>query len=148
MSGGGGNEPNLTPFIDLFSVLICFLLMTAAWVQLESMPTSIEKTTTSEAPPTEAPPPQNDEKKVSLAVTVFKDRVILKENEIETVVPNIGSDVGKDRIQTLLATWRQRFPQKKDVVLNTDASVLYGDMIKMYDLLVASDWPDVGINPQ
>ncbi len=148
MSAGGGNEPNLTPFIDLFSVLICFLLMTAAWVQLESMPTSIEKTTTSEAPPTEAPPPQNDEKKVSLAVTVFKDRVILKENETETVVPNVGGDVGKDRIQTLLATWRQRFPKKKDVVLNTDASVLYGDMIKMYDLLVASDWPDVGINPQ
>lgn len=148
MSGGGGNEPNLTPFIDLFSVLICFLLMTAAWVQLESMPTSIEKTTTSEAPPTETPPPVNDEKKVSLAVTVFKDRVILKENETETVVPNLGGDVAKDRIQTLLATWRQRFPKKKDVVLNTDASVLYGDMIKMYDLLVASDWPDVGINPQ
>ncbi|NUN05285.1 MAG: biopolymer transporter ExbD [Bdellovibrio sp.] len=148
MSGGGGNEPNLTPFIDLFSVLICFLLMTAAWVQLESMPTSIEKTTTSEAPPTEAPPPVNDEKKVSLAVTVFKDRVVLKEDEIETVVPNLGGDVAKDRIQTLLGTWRQRFPKKKDVVLNTDASVLYGDMIKMYDLLVASDWPDVGINPQ
>lgn len=147
MSGGGGNEPNLTPFIDLFSVLICFLLMTAAWVQLESMPTSIEKTTTSEASPTDSPP-VNDEKKVSLAVTVFKDRVILKENEVETVIPNVGSDFGKDRIQSLLATWRQRFPQKKDVVLNTDASVLYGDMIKMYDLLVASDWPDVGINPQ
>lgn len=147
MAGGGGNEPNLTPFIDLFSVLICFLLMTAAWVQLESMPTSIEKTTTSETA-SEAPPPLNDEKKVSLAVTVFKDRVVLKENEIETVIPNTGADVGKGRIQSLLANWRQRFPQKKDVVLNTDAGVLYGDMIKMYDLLVSSDWPDVGINPQ
>lgn len=148
MAGGGGNEPNLTPFIDLFSVLICFLLMTAAWVQLESMPTSIEKTTTSDAPPSEAPPPLNDEKKVSLAVTLFKDRVVLKENETETVIPHVGAQVEQERLQSILSQWRQRFPQKKDVVLNTSAGVLYGDMIKMYDLLVSSDWPDVGINPQ
>ena len=43
MAGGGGNEPNLTPFIDLFSVLVCFLLMTAAWLQLESLQVQIEK---------------------------------------------------------------------------------------------------------
>jgi biopolymer transport protein ExbD len=30
MGGGGGHEPNLTPLIDLFSVLIVFLLLTAA----------------------------------------------------------------------------------------------------------------------
>jgi biopolymer transport protein ExbD len=43
MAGGGGSEPNLTPFIDLFSVLICFLLMTAAWLSLEAFPVQIEK---------------------------------------------------------------------------------------------------------
>ena len=65
MAGGGGNEPNLTPFIDLFSVLICFLLMTAAWLQLESMQTNIEKATTSSAP--SSPPPENkpEEKRFS-----------------------------------------------------------------------------------
>ena len=82
MAAGGGNEPNLTPFIDLFSVLVCFLLMTAAWVQLESMPTSIEKTTAGEPPatPPDQPPP---EKKTALAISMFMDKVILKENEIE-----------------------------------------------------------------
>lgn len=150
MSGGGGNEPNLTPFIDLFSVLICFLLMTAAWIQLESLPTSIEKPAVNEAGPTEPPPEQkNDEKKTTLSVLLSPDKVTLKENEKENEVANVPVDgFDKAKIKQILLDWRQRFPQKKDVVLNTEASVLYGDMIRMYDLLIASDWPDVGINPQ
>ena len=43
MSGGGGNEPNLTPLIDLFSVLIVFLLMTASWIQLDSLQVQVEQ---------------------------------------------------------------------------------------------------------
>lgn len=149
MAGGGGSEPNLTPFIDLFSVLICFLLMTAAWIQLESMPSSIEKTTSSNAPPPkDSPPPPKDEKKVSLAVTVFADKITLKENEKELIVQNIGTEFDKEKLQLEFSRWRSQYQDKKDVVLNTDPAVTYGDLIKMYDLLVASDWPDVGINPQ
>lgn len=148
MAGGGGSEPNLTPFIDLFSVLICFLLMTAAWIQLESMPSSIEKTTTSNTPPPESSDPVKDEKKVSLAVTVFTDKITLKENDEELTVKNIGTEFDKDKLQAEFLKWRSRYPVKKDVVLNTDQGITYGDLIKMYDLLVASDWPDVGINPQ
>lgn len=148
MAGGGGSEPNLTPFIDLFSVLICFLLMTAAWIQLESMPSSIEKTTTSNTPPPESSDPVKDEKKVSLAVTVFTDKITLKENDEELTVKNIGTEFDKDKLQAEFLKWRSRYPVKKDVVLNTDQGITYGDLIKMYDFLVASDWPDVGINPQ
>lgn len=149
MAGGGGSEPNLTPFIDLFSVLICFLLMTAAWIQLESMPSSIEKTTGSITPlPPGAPPLPKDEKKVLLAVTVFTDKISLKENDKELVVKNKGTELDKEKLQFEFSRWRRQYQEKKDVVLNTDSSVTYGDLIKMYDLLVASDWPDVGINPQ
>lgn len=148
MAGGGGSEPNLTPFIDLFSVLICFLLMTAAWIQLESMPSSIEKTTASNAPAPQDPPPKKDEKKITLAVTVFADKITLKENDKELVVQNVGNDFDKEKLQLEFSRWRSQYQDKKDVVLNTDPAVTYGDLIKMYDLLVASDWPDVGINPQ
>lgn len=148
MAGGGGSEPNLTPFIDLFSVLICFLLMTAAWIQLESMPSSIEKTTASNALSPQDPPPPKDEKKITLAVTVFADKITLKENDKELVVQNIGNDFDKGKLQLEFSRWRSQYQDKKDVVLNTDPAVTYGDLIKMYDLLVASDWPDVGINPQ
>ncbi|MBL7544024.1 MAG: biopolymer transporter ExbD [Bdellovibrionaceae bacterium] len=148
MAGGGGSEPNLTPFIDLFSVLICFLLMTAAWIQLDSMPSSIEKATAGPTPPVDMVTPPNDEKKISLSVTVYSDKILLKENDRELFVQNIGSQFDKEKLKLEFERWRMAYQDKKDVVLNTDALVTYGDLIKMYDLLVASDWPDVGINPQ
>ncbi len=147
MAGGGGNEPNLTPFIDLFSVLICFLLMTAAWLQLESMQTNIEKATTSSTP--SSPPPENkpEEKKVQLSVMIYSDRIIAKEDDRETVIQNMPDGFDRPALQTLLAQWKARFPEKRDVVLTSDKSAVYGDLISMYDFLIEADFPDVGISP-
>src|SRR4051794_29040465 len=47
VGGGGGHsgrrrsldaEINLVPFIDLLSMCICFLLMTAVWIQIGALP--------------------------------------------------------------------------------------------------------------
>lgn len=149
MSAGGSNEPNLTPFIDLFSVLICFLLMTAAWIQLESVSVQVEKTPPPDSAAMEPTPPPDKppEKKTKLTVFMYSEKVVLLEDELETVVPNMGPAWDRDSILKKLTEWRQKFPEKKDVVLSTDAQVTYGTMIKMYDFLVQSDWPEVGINP-
>ncbi len=40
-----------------------------------------------------------------------------------------------------------KIPEKKDVVVNSQAGVVYGELIGVYDLLVETGWPDVGINP-
>jgi biopolymer transport protein TolR len=142
MSAGGGNEPNLTPFIDLFSVLVCFLLMTAAWLQLDTMNTSIEKAAASDAPSAEP------EKKVQLAVDMATDRVVMKQDEKSFEIRNTGSDFNKRGIEARLKAWRAQFPDRRDVVLSTETGVYYGAMINMYDLLIAEGWPDVGISPQ
>lgn len=150
MAGGGGSEPNLTPFIDLFSVLICFLLMTSAWLSLEAFPVQIEKTpdgTTSAQSPT-PPPDPGKEKKVSLSVTLNKESLKTKEGEIErTIRHQADGSLDESAIQILMADWRSKYPDRKDVILNTDQSVSYGRMIALYDLLVKLDWSDVGINP-
>ena len=148
MAGGGGSEPNLTPFVDLFSVLICFLLMTAAWLQLESMQVQIEKKPeASSSMDTTPPPPKDDSKKISLSVFMYTDKVIAKENEKETKIFNTDKGLDQEGLSRILQLWRTKYPEKKDLVLNTDAKVPYGAMIRMYDLFIASDWPDVGINP-
>jgi biopolymer transport protein ExbD len=146
MAGGGGNEPNLTPFIDLFSVLICFLLMTAAWLQLESLQTNIDVPKhSSESTTTEEPPPA-DEKKITLSVTVSQDKVVLKENDQEENVPRSGP-IQRNIVLEKLQSWKGKYPNKRDVVLSTESSAVYGDMITMYDLLIEADFPDVGLNP-
>ncbi|MBK7962870.1 MAG: biopolymer transporter ExbD [Bdellovibrionales bacterium] len=149
MSAGGSEEPNLTPFIDLFSVLVCFLLMTAAWVQLESVSVQVEKAPTPSdlATETAAPPEPPPPKKTKLTVLMTPEKIILLEDLQEMVLPHLGGMWDKDSLLRKLTSWRQKFPDKKDIVLSTEAQVTYGQMIKMYDLLVQSDWPEVGINP-
>lgn len=146
MAAGGGNEPNLTPFIDLFSVLVCFLLMTAAWLQLESLGTTIDKATASDSADFTPPPPS--EKKVQFSVTLEKDKVILKQDNVVTNVVNVQGKMDKRSIKHYLEKWKERFPDRRDVTLNTATGVLYGNLIGMYDLLIESGWPDVGINPE
>jgi biopolymer transport protein TolR len=149
MSGGGGNEPNLTPFIDLFSVLICFLLMTAAWLSLESVQVQVEKKKdpSVSADPSDPTPPPDKEKKTKLAVLMSVGKTIVIENDRETPIPNQGTDFDEQQLAGVLARWRQQYPEKKDILLNTEASITYGSMIKMYDFLISKDWNDVGISP-
>ncbi len=146
MAAGGGNEPNLTPFIDLFSVLVCFLLMTAAWLQLESLGTSIDKATASDS--TDFTPPPPSEKKVNFTVTLEKDKVVLREDMSVINVANVSGEMNKQAIRTNLEKWKGRFPDRRDVTLNTASGVRYGALITMYDLLIDTGWPDVGINPE
>lgn len=149
MSAGGSNEPNLTPFIDLFSVLICFLLMTAAWLSLESVQVQVEKKKdpSVSADPSDPNPPPEKEKKTKLAVLMSVGRTVVIENDKETPIPNQGESFDEQQLAAVLARWRQLYPDKKDVLLNTEASITYGDMIKMYDFLITKDWVDVGISP-
>jgi biopolymer transport protein ExbD len=148
MAGGGGNEPNLTPFIDLFSVLICFLLMTAAWLQLETVQVNIEKPNPKDvAAATPEPTPDDKAPKVSLSVFLYPDRVVAQENEQQTPIGHLGGVLNEDGLVRLLQTWRAKFPDKKDIVLKTEATVTYGQMIRLYDLIVGADWPEVGISP-
>lgn len=148
MAGGGGHEPNLTPFIDLFSVLICFLLMSTAWINLEVLPSNIEKATSSDSPPPQGAPPPPDEKKVSLSIDMKVSETALNEDGKVLQLSNLASGLDVQAIGKVLEQWKERHPQKNDVVLNTEAAVKYGEMIKLYDLLIKKNFPEVGINPQ
>jgi biopolymer transport protein ExbD len=144
-AGGGGQEPNLTPFIDLFSVLICFLLMTAAWLQLEGMPADIEKAAARE--PSSEPQPEPP-KKTRLSVTLERGVTVFAEDERQTRVPAAGRELNADRIRAVLAQWKMKYPDRGDLILSSRPGVVYGDLIRAYDLLVQAGWPDVGIDPK
>lgn len=150
MAGGGANEPNLTPFIDLFSVLICFLLMTAAWIQLESMQVSIEKKPmlnpdmASDVPP---PPEEPKKPETKLALHLKLNQILAKENELERVIPVSGLGVDTPQLSALLTDWRARFGEKQVLVIHAGDKATYGQLIRLYDVVIRSGWPEVGINP-
>lgn len=152
LSTPGGNrksanfELNLVPFIDLFSALICFLLMTAAWQNLEVIntgnpPKSVdlrdgETSSTSEKPP--AP-------KVVLSVTLYHDRIELIENNSVRTLHNLSGAIDVAQLKSTLSVWSKRYPSKKDVLLSSENRAPYKSLILLMDRLIEAGFPEVGI---
>ncbi len=135
---------DLTPFIGLFAMLVILLIVTAAWNHLESFKTKTDSVTAAES----TPPEDEKKKQIKLSVLIQPKEINLKLDEDGQIYPFIVKDFDREEIKERLALWKQRYPKKKDVVLITDNSVDYGQMIEMMDLLVAGGFPDVGVSTQ
>ena len=135
--GGGGRgrkvyaELNLVPFIDLLSVCIVFLIATAVWIDLSSMPVdqALTDPTVVPPPPPDPPPPP------PLTVHVRADGIwIGRRVEEGRNFAMIGTDYDWPAVETELETDRRAWPDETQVVLVTDDGVQYQHMIHALDL--------------
>ena len=75
----------------------------------------------------------------------------MSEDESSTKLPIELDPTGNlkmDRVKQTLASWRGKYPDRKDVILNTENQIPYKHMIVTFDTLVGEGWPDVGVNTQ
>jgi biopolymer transport protein TolR len=149
--GGGGKsvnvELNLVPFIDLLSTLICFLLITAAWQELDSMASNAPPKSTAEMPDTPQPTPNpNEPKKAMLILAIGTDKIDMSEDDKTINIPFVNGEPDLDRLTSVLRDWKTRFPDRKDLVLATDNKAKYKYLVLMMDTLKNENFPDVGIN--
>lgn len=152
-SGMGGGKSanvdlNLVPFIDLFSTLVCFLLMTAQWQELDVMRNAAPPKAASEMPPDQVqpPPPEDEKKKVILTVALGIQKTEIAEDDQIQIFPNIGDAPDKERLIAALRIWKEKYPDRKDLILVTDSKAKYKYMIQMMDTLIESKFPDVSVN--
>ena len=151
MSGSGGHgggkksanaELNLVPYIDLLSTLICFLLITAVWQQISSLPASGQAP--SDSPSTSLPDPD----RVELAVHVFTDRIEMVAGKQKQIFPLQNQNINETQIQGTLIQWKATWPERKDVTIHSDSKAPYKFLIQMMDLLIQNKFEDVGVNTQ
>ncbi|MBK9294045.1 MAG: biopolymer transporter ExbD [Oligoflexia bacterium] len=143
--GGGGKKSvnvdlNLVPFIDLLSTLICFLLITAVWQQINVLTTDSASTTASES----ATPP--DPNRIDLSLSLMMDHVLAAEGEKNTRINHLQGEPDYNSLMRLLNDWKTRHPDRKDVTLNTDSQAPYKQLIRLMDTLITADFEDVGVN--
>ncbi len=143
---GGGDkrgvnvELNLVPFIDLLSTLICFLLITAVWQQIQVISTNTSQTTTSDTP---SPP---DDKKVDLSVSLLLDHIELSEGTVSTKLPHINGEPDYASLLRVLDSWKAKYPDRTDLVLHSDSQAMYKFLIRIMDTAAEARFEDVGIN--
>jgi len=91
---------------------------------------------------------QPQEKKVVLSITIFPDRVEFAEDEKTYPIISPSGEIDDSKLLLGIENWRTRFPDKKDIILNTQNDVQYRHLIKVFDTLVGNGFPDVGVNTQ
>ncbi|MCZ0932573.1 MAG: biopolymer transporter ExbD [Oligoflexia bacterium] len=147
MNGNGGRksnvELNLVPFIDLMSVCIIFLLITAVWTQVSmiQLGSSIYSKKTSDEPI--KPPPFSE---VVLRVDVLKEgfRVLLGKDLMS--IPKLSNgDYDKEGLIAQLKRAKKQYPAKMDGVASVRDEVYYKHLISAMDALLIAGFPQVSI---
>ena len=150
-SGNGGRsantELNLVPFIDLMSVLITFLLITAVWSQVSMIQigSSIygKKTQDDVAPP----PPMAD---IPLRLDVQESgfRLIIGADKIS--LPKSAASGGLNgydvtKLSSELKKIKAKYPAKQDATITVEDELAYENLILGMDTLLQSGFQAISI---
>lgn len=135
-------ELNMTPFIGLFALLVVNLLLTAVWNHVTALSTNTQNSTAA----ADSDPPPKDQ--VNLSVTIMQTSLEMAENSKGTTIPHVGDNIDKAGLVKNLGLWREKYPERKDVVLNTENGVSYKMLITTFDTLTGEGWGDVGVSSQ
>lgn len=142
ISAGGGNsksdklntELSLVPFIDLLSTLVLFLLLSAVWIQMGSLPTSVQSSGVSKTSDV-------DTAKISVSVEAGPRYQI-------TWPKTVSGETSVDDLQKIIPKLESLVKQNKITsasVSGVDA-VPYGTVIKTIDLLKRTGLVSVGMS--
>jgi len=146
-SGKGGKKAldaaiNLVPFIDLLSCCLSFLLITAVWTQLARMDVT-QKGQGAAGASDEKPP----EATVQLTLFVDKDGYTFAKSTGETTpIAMKGEDYDYTRLADILKDAKTAYPDKNDITIKSDDTVLYDKIIKTMDVVISAKFSDVGLS--
>ncbi len=147
-SGGKGGrrnsniELNLVPFIDLMSVLITFLLITAVWTQVSMIQigSSIYGKKTDDMTP---PPPQ--EENVVLKVDIKTVGYVLTVGKQAMSIPLVNGEYDEPGLLAQLQRAKQLYPKKNDAVVTMADELPYENLIRGMDTLLKSGFPQISV---
>lgn len=139
-------ELNLVPFIDLLSVQITFLLATAVWVEISSLPVdqALSDPNSPPPPPVDVPPPP------PLTMHVRADGVwVGRKVEEGKNFTLVGEEYDWESINREVMADRRSYPEEVQVIIVTDDGVEYEHFVKALDVskVYGYDKPLLGGGP-
>lgn len=141
-------ELNLIPFIDVLSTCICFLLVTAVFINLGSFNVSqavgSEKTKQEEKPSGSVTVSLGDHGDIRFEV---KDVKGLQGSRALTTIQGTAGQVNFDRTAKWIASFSQQNADVKTVLLMPNPSSKYDDLIQLMAQFKKSSMDQIGIAP-
>ncbi|CAN5568387.1 hypothetical protein BH10BDE1_BH10BDE1_34100 [soil metagenome] len=141
-------ELNLIPAIDLLSTCICFLLLTAVWINLGSL--KLEQGTGEVNASAGANPPSLwIEVERSGQLTLSTRDLPKGERGLQgSVLAPAEGKVDRQKLAQALELIQKKMPSIATVIVRPQVKVAYGEVITVIDSLKAAKIKDVGITPE
>lgn len=145
-AGGGGRrvnqELNLVPFIDLMSVLITFLLLTAVWTQVSM----IQIGSSIYGKKSETQPPQvTPDTGVVLKIDIRQNGYVLTVASKSMTIPFKENDFDDEMLLQQLKIAKETYPTKTDAVVAMSDELPYELLIKSMDVLLTAGFPTISV---
>ncbi len=139
-------ELNLIPFIDLLSTCICFLLITAVWMQIGSL--NVKQAVGGQ-------PASETEKKPTAWIFMEKDGSVvfdvrdssLKAELRKSTVPAKEGKLDLETVTKLAADLRMVEPSLKTALIQPKAETSYEDIVDLMDTVKKAGLGDLGVVP-
>ena len=145
-------EVNLVPFIDLLSMCICFLLMTAVWVQIGALP--VKQSRGTDAAPSATPFDLDIKLGNSGTVTLIvkkAGRIVksetLSEPTVEAVLARLDGNLDGWLGSVLGIPPAQAAAVISSAMLTPNAQAPYGDMVGVMDIMRKHRIINLGVSP-
>lgn len=136
-------ELNLVPFIDLMSVLITFLLITAVWTQVSMIQIgSSLYGKKSDTQPAATPPPNAE---VVLKVDVKEGGYVLTVGRQVISLPMVNEQFDDAGLVAQLQRVKQLYPEKVDAIVSVADIVPYEQLIKAMDNCLTAGFSAISV---
>lgn len=131
----GNTQLNLVPFIDLMSVLIIFLLITAVWSQVSmiQMGNSIFGKKTNNIPAPIEPTPHSD---VLLRIDVKAMGYVITFGKDTFQIPKQENAFNVEELTAHLQRAKELYPDKVDAQITMNDDLAYEDLITAMDTVI------------
>jgi biopolymer transport protein ExbD len=136
---------NIMPTLDILSVLICFLLLTAVWVQLGSI--DVRQAVGDNSMNGSTNPPSLWATLDSSGRIEIELRDVKKKMRLEYQIPATRSGVNLEAFEAQIASLKAQLPDLRTGIVRPESRSKYGDVIKLMDGLKRHSIFDVGLSP-
>jgi biopolymer transport protein TolR len=121
---------NLIPMIDLLSVLISFLLMTAVWTQVARIDVKQQPNL-----PTDEPTPPPEEEKINLTILIkASGYTVTKKGTVVKEIEKKGEEYDSKALTEVLKSVVAEHPDNHDVTVTSEDKVPYQELITVMDM--------------
>ncbi len=122
---------NLTPMMDILTVLVVFLLVTAVFMSITIMELSIPTSGAATAP---------GKRNITIEVIVRKTGLeIANGSTVQAVIPKKEGAYDIELLSKMLVRLKEQYPEKQDAMVLTEPAIQYDHLIQVMDTVRVAD---------